>query len=76
MSGSHVRQKRDARHGIETRGRVTGKSRSHVEQKYYQRPWQELAICPDCGIRTNADYWYCPWCGAAFPKPKKGDEEM
>ena len=59
-SGSHVRQKRDARHGIETRGRVTGKSRSHVEQKYYQRPWQELAICPDCGIRTNADYWYCP----------------
>lgn len=75
-SGSHVRQKRDARHGIETRGRVSGKSRSHVEQKYYQRQWQELAICPDCGIRTNADYWYCPWCGAAFPKPEQGDENI
>lgn len=32
-SGSHVRQKRDARHGIETRGRITGRSRGHVEQK-------------------------------------------
>lgn len=63
-SGSHVRQKRDARHGIETRGRVTGRPRGHVEQKYYQRPGQELVICPDCGIRTNADYWYCPWCGS------------
>lgn len=63
-SGSHVRQKRDARHGIETRGRVTGRSRGHVEQKYYQRPGQELVTCPDCGIRTNADYWYCPWCGS------------
>ena len=75
-SGSHVRQKRDARHGIETRGRITGRSRGHVEQKYYQRPWQELTICPDCGIRTNADYWYCPWCGAAFSKPEKGDKEI
>ena len=60
-SGSHVRQKRDARHGIETRGRVTGRPRGHVEQKYYQRPGQELVTCPDCGIRTNADYWYCPY---------------
>lgn len=63
-SGSHVRQERDARHGIETRGRITGRSRGHVEQKYYQRLGQELVTCPDCGIRTNADYWYCPWCGS------------
>ncbi len=62
--GRPVRQKRDARHGIETRGRITGRSRGHVEQKYYQRPGQELVTCPDCGIRTNADYWYCPWCGS------------
>lgn len=74
-SDSHVRQKRDARHGIETRGRVTGRSRGHVEQKYYQRPGQELVTCPDCGIRTNADYWYCPWCGCILGVPDEYHEE-
>lgn len=38
-SGSHVRQKRDARHGIETRGRVTGRPRDTLSK----------SITRDCG---------------------------
>lgn len=72
-SKSHVTQKYYARHGIETRGRITGRSRGHVEQKYYQRLGQELVTCPECKIRTNADYWFCPWCGTALLEPEEKD---
>lgn len=58
-SASHVKQKWYARNGINTHGRITGRPRSKIESK-----WPEQAVCPECKIRTNADYWFCPWCGA------------
>lgn len=70
-SKSHVTQKFYARHGIETHGRITGKPRSEIESRLRKRPQQELVACPECKIRTSAEYWFCPWCGTALPEPKE-----
>ena len=70
-SGSHVSQKYYARHGVETRSRVTGRPPGKIDSELRKRPEQERVACPECKIRTKAEYWFCPWCGTALPEPKE-----
>lgn len=67
---------------IMTYGRTTGRTRSVVEwRNIYNRGGKKKevppAVCPECKVRTCADYWYCPWCGAklADPDDKEVDTE-
>ena len=70
-SGSHVSQKYYARHGIERRSRVTGRPPGKIDSELRKRPEQERVACPECKIRTKAEYWFCPWCGTALPEPEE-----
>lgn len=70
-SGSHVSQKYYARHGVETRSRVTGRPPGKIDSELRKRPEQERVACPECKIRTKAEYWFCPWCGTALPEPEE-----
>lgn len=65
---------------IKYRGRVSERMRCRVEWKHIygshgiKRETPPIT-CPVCKVRISSDYWYCPWCGAAFPEPDKGDKE-
>ncbi len=52
-------------------GRISGRRRVTVEWRFCYGTHGEPqkippAKCPECGVRTCADYWFCPWCGASL----------
>lgn len=56
---------------IKYHGRISGRKRSVVEWRFcygtHGKPQEIPPLkCPKCGVRTCADYWYCPWCGCSM----------
>lgn len=65
-----------AKKHVEYHGRVSGKARHQVEWTFKYgthgaRRKTPPITCPVCKIKTCAEYWFCPWCGAEFLEVKE-----